>query len=37
MIHIDPVHDLVVVWRWSAQSQQGFKKIVDAITDTKTQ
>jgi len=26
-----------VVWRWSAQSQQGFKKIVDAITDTKTQ
>ena len=37
VVHIDPVHDLVVVWRWSAQSQQGFKKIVDAITDTKTQ
>jgi CubicO group peptidase (beta-lactamase class C family) len=26
VIHIDPVHDLVVVWRWSAQSQQGFKE-----------
>jgi CubicO group peptidase (beta-lactamase class C family) len=37
VIHVDPVHDLVVVWRWSSQSQQGFKKVVDAITDTRTQ
>jgi CubicO group peptidase (beta-lactamase class C family) len=37
VVHVDPVHDLVVVWRWSAQSQQGFKKVVDAITDQKTQ
>jgi CubicO group peptidase (beta-lactamase class C family) len=34
VIHIDPDRDLVVVWRWSAQSSQGFKKVVDAITDT---
>ena len=32
VIHIDPVHDLVVVWRWSAQSAEGFKRIVEAIT-----
>jgi CubicO group peptidase (beta-lactamase class C family) len=32
VIHIDAVHDLLVVWRWSAQSAEGFKKIVDAIT-----
>jgi CubicO group peptidase (beta-lactamase class C family) len=32
VIHIDAVHDLVVVWRWSAQSAQGFKKVLDAIT-----
>ena len=32
IVHIDPAHDLVVVWRWSAQSAQGFKKVVDAIT-----
>jgi CubicO group peptidase (beta-lactamase class C family) len=37
VVHVDPVHDLVVVWRWSSQSQQGFKKIVDAITDQQTQ
>jgi CubicO group peptidase (beta-lactamase class C family) len=33
IIHIDSVRDLVVVWRWSAQSAQGFKKITDAITN----
>ena len=33
IIHIDPVHDLVVVWRWSAQSAQGFRLVVEAIAD----
>ena len=32
IIFVDPTHDLLVVWRWSAQSAQGFKRIVDAIT-----
>jgi CubicO group peptidase (beta-lactamase class C family) len=32
IIHIDPANDLVVVWRWSAQSSEGFKKVVAAIT-----
>jgi CubicO group peptidase (beta-lactamase class C family) len=32
VIHIDPARDLVVVWRWSAQSSQGFQKVVNAIT-----
>ena len=32
VIHVDPVNDLVVVWRWSAQSQEGFRKIVASIT-----
>jgi CubicO group peptidase (beta-lactamase class C family) len=32
VIHIDAPHDLVVVWRWSAQSAEGFKRILDAIT-----
>jgi len=32
VIHIDAAHDLLVVWRWSAQSAQGFKKVLDAIT-----
>jgi CubicO group peptidase (beta-lactamase class C family) len=32
VIHVDPVHDLVVVWRWSAQSAEGFKRVLDAIT-----
>jgi CubicO group peptidase (beta-lactamase class C family) len=31
IIHVDPVRDLVVVWRWSAQSAQGFKRVTDAI------
>ena len=31
VIHVDAAHDLVVVWRWSAQSAQGFHQIVDAI------
>ena len=32
IIFIDPSHDLVVVWRWSAQSGEGFRKVVAAIT-----
>ena len=32
IIHINPAHDLVVVWRWSAQSAEGFQKVVAAIT-----
>ena len=31
IVHIDPEHDLVVVWRWSAQSAEGFRRIVGAI------
>ena len=31
IIHVDPARDLVVVWRWSAQSAQGFRLIVEAI------
>ena len=27
-----PSHDLVVVWRWSAQSNEGFRRVVAAIT-----
>jgi len=33
VIHVDPTNDLVVVWRWSAQAQEGFKRIVDSITN----
>ena len=33
IIYVDPTNDLVVVWRWSASSSQGFKKIVDAIVN----
>ena len=33
IIFVDPTHDLVVVWRWSNQSAQGFKRIVEAITN----
>jgi CubicO group peptidase (beta-lactamase class C family) len=32
VIFIDPAHDLVVVWRWSAESNEGFRRVVDAIT-----
>jgi len=32
IIYIDPANDLLVVWRWSAQSQEGFKRIVESIT-----
>lgn len=32
IIFISPNHDLVVVWRWSAQSNEGFRRIVAAIT-----
>ncbi len=31
VIYIDPANDLVVVWRWSASSSQGFHKVVDSI------
>ena len=33
IIFVDPPHDLVVVWRWSNQSAQGFKRIVEAIAN----
>ena len=32
-IYIDPADDLVVVWRWSAQSSEGFRRIIAAITN----
>ena len=32
IIFISPSHDLVVVWRWSAQSNEGFRRVVAAIT-----
>jgi CubicO group peptidase (beta-lactamase class C family) len=32
IIFISPSHDLVVVWRWSGQSNEGFKRVVAAIT-----
>jgi CubicO group peptidase (beta-lactamase class C family) len=31
IIYVDPANDLVVVWRWSAKSSEGFRKVVDAI------
>jgi CubicO group peptidase (beta-lactamase class C family) len=31
VIHIDAAHDLLVVWRWSAQSAEGFKRVLDSI------
>jgi CubicO group peptidase (beta-lactamase class C family) len=33
IIMVDPTHDLVVVWRWSRDSGQGFQRVVDAITN----
>src|SRR5215471_7479922 len=30
-IHVNPALDLVVVWRWSANATEGFKKIADAV------
>jgi len=33
IIFISPSHDLLVVWRWSAQSAEGFRRIVAAITN----
>jgi len=33
VIHVDPGRDLVVVWRWSGQSSEGFKKVTDAIVN----
>jgi CubicO group peptidase (beta-lactamase class C family) len=32
-VYVAPTHDLVVVWRWSAQSSEGFRKVVAAITN----
>jgi CubicO group peptidase (beta-lactamase class C family) len=31
IIYIDPTNDLVVVWRWSLDSSQGFRKVVESI------
>jgi len=33
VIHIDPTRDLVVVWRWSGNSSDGFKKVTDAVVN----
>jgi hypothetical protein len=33
VIHVDAAHDLLVVWRWSAQSAEGFKRVLDSITN----
>jgi CubicO group peptidase (beta-lactamase class C family) len=33
IIFIDPSDDLLVVWRWSAQSNEGFRRVVAAITN----
>jgi CubicO group peptidase (beta-lactamase class C family) len=33
LIFISPNHDLVVVWRWSAQAGEGFRRIIASITD----
>jgi CubicO group peptidase (beta-lactamase class C family) len=32
IILISPGHDLVVVWRWSAEAGEGFRRVVAAIT-----
>jgi len=32
-IYIDSAHDLVIVWRWSSMTTQGFKQVVDAIVN----
>jgi CubicO group peptidase (beta-lactamase class C family) len=32
IIFISPSHDLVVVWRWSAEAGEGFRRVVAAIT-----
>jgi CubicO group peptidase (beta-lactamase class C family) len=33
IISVNPTHDLVVVWRWSSNSSQGLKMVVDSIVD----
>jgi CubicO group peptidase (beta-lactamase class C family) len=33
IIYVNPVHDVVIVWRWSTQSAQGFRNVIDAITN----
>jgi CubicO group peptidase (beta-lactamase class C family) len=32
IIFVSPSHDLLVVWRWSAQANDGFRRIVASIT-----
>lgn len=29
---ISPNHNLIVVWRWSAEAAEGFRRVVAAIT-----
>jgi CubicO group peptidase (beta-lactamase class C family) len=33
VIFVDPTHDLLIVWRWSASSRQGFRQVVEAIVE----
>ncbi len=33
VIYVDPTNDLVIVWRWSSQTSQGFRKVVEAIKE----
>lgn len=35
IVFVDPTHDLVVVWRWSAQSNEGFRRVVAVIRRVK--
>jgi len=32
IIFISPSHDLLAVWRWSGQANEGFRRIVASIT-----
>jgi CubicO group peptidase (beta-lactamase class C family) len=32
VIHVNAQQDLVVVWRWGAQSAEGFKRVLEAVT-----
>jgi len=31
IIYVDPTNDLVIVWRWSANSAEGFRRVVASI------
>ena len=35
IIYVDPTNDLVVIWRWSSNSAQGFRKVVESIVDSR--